>query len=97
MVGLAFVITLFAWYIAREQLIRSNEEYFRDESDQIVTMIKERMKLYENALWAGVALIDTNGGDVALEEWRNYAASLNIDKTYPGINGIGEMCIRDRS
>ena len=88
-VSLAVVITVFAWYIAKEQLTRNNEAYFHDESDQIVTMIKERMKLYENALWAGVALIDTNGGDVELEEWRTYAASLNIDKTYPGINGIG--------
>lgn len=88
-VTLAVILTLVAWYLARSQFSKQNEDIFSNESDQVVASIKERMQLYENALWAGVAMIDANGGNIDLAHWQTYARSLNIDTTYPGINGIG--------
>jgi signal transduction histidine kinase len=47
------------------------------------------MSRYEDALWSGVAFMDSHDGDVALHEWRTFATSLKIQEKYPGVNGIG--------
>jgi signal transduction histidine kinase len=86
---LSILLTIGAWYFSKTQLEEKIEERFNREADQVVELVKERMKLYENALWGGVSLIDANGGDISFEKWLIYSKSLHIDKTYPGINGIG--------
>jgi len=83
------LLTISAWYFSKQQLAQKVEQQFHREADQAVELVKERMELYANALWGGVALIDSNGGDIFYDQWRSYANSLHIDKTYPGINGIG--------
>ena len=88
-VALAVLLTFVAWHFASNQVTKKNAAFFRSESERVVSLIKDRMQLYENALWAGVALIDTNGGNIDLQQWQTYSGSLKIDKTYPGINGIG--------
>lgn len=47
------------------------------------------MGKYEDALWAGVALIDTFPREIDFQQWKQYAASIQIGEKYPGINGIG--------
>ncbi len=87
-VSLSIVLTLGAWYISKEQLAQKVEERFLRESDRVVALVKERMELYENALWGSVALYDASD-NVSYDEWMTYSNSLHLDKTYPGINGIG--------
>lgn len=86
---LSVALTLGAWYFSKDQLNQKIEERFNREAIQVVELIKERMGLYENALWAGVALIDSNKDDMSYQQWLAYSNSLKIDQTYPGINGIG--------
>lgn len=86
---LSILLTLGAWYFSKDQLNQKIEEKFNREADQVIALIEERMELYENALWAAVALIDSNQGDMTYQQWLAYSNSLKIDKTYPGINGIG--------
>lgn len=88
-IALSIVLTMGAWYFSSDQLNQKLEEKFNREADQVVALIKERMALYENALWGGVALIDSNQGSMTYEQWLVYASSLDMDKRYPGINGIG--------
>lgn len=88
-VVLSIMLTGAAWYFSKDQLNQKIEAKFNREADQIVELIKERMTLYENALWAGVALIDSNQGKMSYQQWLAYSNSLKIDQTYPGINGIG--------
>lgn len=88
-IGLSSLLTLGAWYFSTEQLAQKVEIKFNREADQAVALIRERMGLYENALWGGVALADSNQGEVSYKQWLAYSNSLKIDKTYPGINGIG--------
>ena len=83
------LVTVAAWYFTTEQLHQKNKQEFTQEAEQVINLVKERMALYENALWAGVALIDANGGSTSYEQWLLYASSLHIDTAYPGINGIG--------
>ena len=87
-VTLSILLTIGAWYFSKKQIDEKIAERFDREADRVVELVKERMELYENALWGGVALFDASE-EVTYPEWATYARSLHIDKTYPGINGIG--------
>ncbi|WP_441002553.1 CHASE domain-containing protein [Pseudocolwellia agarivorans] len=86
---LSIVITLTAWYYSKSQLNQKLEAKFERNAEQVVSLVKERMKLYENALSSGVAYIDSVETEITQPRWALYANSLKIDLTYPGINGIG--------
>ena len=88
-ISLSILVTIGAWYFSRQQLLQKIEQQFERESEQVVELVKERMTLYENALWAGVSLIDSNKGKISYDQWLLYSHSLHIDTVYPGINGIG--------
>ncbi|WP_426356881.1 CHASE domain-containing sensor histidine kinase [Pseudocolwellia sp. HL-MZ19] len=88
-VVMSIVITLAAWYFSKSQLNQKLEAKFERNTEQVVDLVKERMKLYENALWSGVAYIDSVETEITSPLWASYANSLKIDLTYPGINGIG--------
>lgn len=86
---LSGVLTLGAWYFAKNQVDEKNELQFEREASQVVELVKERMQKYEDALWSGVAAIHVAGGDIGYDRWRIFADSLHIERKYPGINGIG--------
>ncbi len=50
------LLTISAWYFSKQQLAQKVEQQFHREADQAVELVKERMELYANALWGGVAL-----------------------------------------
>ncbi|OUR65717.1 histidine kinase [Methylophaga sp. 42_25_T18] len=86
---LSVVVTIVAWSFTKEQLNQKIEAKFLRESEQVIELVKERMALYENALWSGVALMDVNTAGVSHQQWYAFSHRLNIDQTYPGINGMG--------
>ena len=86
---LSIVLTFTAWQFSRLQLNQKLEIKFHRNAELVVNLVKERMKLYENALWSSVAFIDAVDTPISYTAWRSYSRSLKIDATYPGINGIG--------
>ena len=88
-VVLSVVLTFSAWHYSEFQLHQKLENKFQRHAEQVVSLVKERMKLYENGLWGGVAFIDAVGSNINYKQWLAYANSLHIESTYPGINGIG--------
>ncbi len=94
-VALSLCLTLFAWYYSRNQLRTKIALQFDREADHVVELVIERMKKYEDALWAGVAFIGTNNGRVNDELWEQYATSIQVEQKYPGINGIGVIASLD--
>ncbi|WP_421783198.1 CHASE domain-containing sensor histidine kinase [Kiloniella litopenaei] len=86
---LSIILTVGAWYIASEQVTQKNQEKFQRQAEQVIGLVEERMHLYENALWGGVAFLDANRGKTNYSQWLIYASSLDLDQVYPGINGIG--------
>lgn len=85
----SLLLTLFAWHMAKRQVEERISKQFERESSQVVELVQERMQKYEDALWAGVALYETLGGEVSHQQWVNYTNSITIEEKYPGINGIG--------
>jgi signal transduction histidine kinase len=86
---LSLVLTVGAWYVSSSQLEAKNQDEFKRKSEQVVALVKERMGLYEKALWASVAMIDSSSRAVNYQKWLAYTTSLNIDVAYPSFNGIG--------
>ncbi len=85
----SLVLTFFAWNLAKNQVNDRVERQFDREAQRVIASIKERMKKYEDALWAGVALYETLDGQVTHENWVDYSTSISIEEKYPGISGLG--------
>ena len=58
--GLSAILTSAAWYITTEQVNERAAERFERESLQVIELVKERMQLYEHALWGAVAHLDAD-------------------------------------
>ncbi|EMI16287.1 multi-sensor signal transduction histidine kinase [Rhodopirellula maiorica SM1] len=90
-------LTLLAWNYSRNQLHARIRLQFDRDADRTVELVRERMRKYEDALWSGVAFIGTLDGNVDHQKWKRYAASIQIEQKYPGINGIGVIQSLDDS
>ena len=86
---LSVILTFSAWYYSQYQIKQKLEIKFEREAEQAVSLVKERMALYENALKSTVAHMDALSEDINVNQWKAYAKSLQIEVNYPGINGLG--------
>lgn len=86
--GLSLLLTITAWWVARQQNAEKTAVRFERDARQVVDLVAERMRTYADALHAGVAMINAHGVPTRAT-WRAYATGLQIDIKYPGINGIG--------
>ena len=86
--ALSLVLTFSAWLFTSEIEEKAGREKFEIRVDEIVTAIEDRMNVYEQVLSGGVAVfnVDLN---TTREEWHRYVTALNIEKHWPGIQGIG--------
>lgn len=69
-----------------QQQIKQNVFDYRVE--QIQTLIKNRITTYQQILHSGVGLFAASE-TVSRQEWFRFVKHLNINKRYPGIQGIG--------
>ncbi len=88
-ISLSLVITVFAWKTSETALVKRDHIRFDREAERSVNLMKERITHYEDALLSGVAAMQSHGGDMTREEWRRYSEFLQLNKRYPGVNGIG--------
>ncbi len=70
----------------RQEYARLN---FEREADELISKLVERLRNYEDGLWAGVSLIESRNNQIGLDEWTKFATVLDLQKKYPGINGMG--------
>lgn len=87
-IALSFTATIAAWSYAVEQTQQRSRERFERESEHVITLISERMRRYEDALWAAVAFHRVTE-QVSLDGWSDYTRSVDLFQKYPGINGLG--------
>lgn len=88
-VGLSLALTLGAYLFSLNQVEKQTALRFEAARDSAIGLISDRMKKYEDALWAGAAAIESHGGEIGYWEWHAFARNLRIENRYPGINGIG--------
>ena len=80
--------TFVVWTSAKERMIDDAHTKFSQETELIVNQIISRADLYINALKAGNALFAASV-EVSRSEWRAFAQELELQKSYPGIQGFG--------
>ncbi len=88
-VSLSLVLTLGVWQYSRLQVQEKIENRFDREAEQVITLLSERLQKYEDALWSGVATINSHNGDMNSKQWEAFATALHLPAKYKGINGIG--------
>ena len=84
--GLA--LTLGGWYRYRQEYDARAHAHFDRRSLATVKLIQVRLGYYEQALLGARGLFAA-GGAVGSKEFAAYVASLQVDESYPGIQGIG--------
>jgi diguanylate cyclase (GGDEF)-like protein/PAS domain S-box-containing protein len=84
----ALVITFLLWQLSIRLVEDRTEARFKTQSLQLKTAIDERLLNYEQVL-AGSAGLFAVAGEVSRDEWRVYIDKVDINRYYPGIQGIG--------
>jgi two-component sensor histidine kinase/CHASE1-domain containing sensor protein len=86
------LITAAAWYVsARSVEARVRVQFgvqFVARAEQIELAIRDRMSRNETVLRSGVGLFRGSQG-VSRDEWHNFAVALELDRRFPGIQGLG--------
>lgn len=86
----SLILTISAWTIAKKAVEEKAATVFEREASQVIELITERMRKYEDALWAGAAAIHSQSDhDINYLEWQRFARTLDVEAKYPGINGVG--------
>ena len=84
----AVAATLLLWQVSIRLVEDRTEARFRTQSLQLKTAIEERLLNYEQVL-AGSSGLFSVAGDVTRDQWREYVDKIDLDRYYPGIQGIG--------
>lgn len=86
---ISIVITIAAWHLSTKYADERARDRFEFKVDDAVDAIKRRMLDYEQMLRGGVGLFEANHGHVTRLMWRQYVATLALDKHYRGVQGVG--------
>ena len=70
--------------------IQTEKEQIRFDATikRIVLKLEDRMKAYKQVLSSGVGLFEASE-EVSRQEWAIFVKKLDVDNTFPGIQGIG--------
>ena len=82
-------VTTAAWYVSSSIVEIRAKERFNHRIHELQTAIHDRMISYEQALWGGVGLFNSKQTMITRSEFRRYVDTLNINKQWPGIQGVG--------
>ena len=85
---LTLLATFQVWQNAQEALLRAQRVKFENRVSDVSGAILERMQTYEQVLRGAVGLFVASES-VSRTRFRDYAASLQTQARYPGIQGIG--------
>lgn len=85
----SLLLTIGVWQFSERQLEEKIKIKFEKQADYTVSVIKERMSQYEDALWAGIAALLSHDGKMNYQQWKDFSNTLKIDQRHQGINGIG--------
>ncbi|HLY97462.1 MAG TPA: CHASE domain-containing protein, partial [Candidatus Angelobacter sp.] len=86
--ALSLAITLWAWRSNVGQARERARITFEQEIDRSRASIRTRLQAYEDALYGTRSIFEANSA-VTRETFRDYVTGLEIEKRYPGVQGIG--------
>jgi diguanylate cyclase (GGDEF)-like protein/PAS domain S-box-containing protein len=84
----SLAVTFLLWQVSIRLVEDRTQARFKTQSLQLKTAIDERLLNYEQVL-AGSAGLFAVAGNVSRDEWHEYIEKVDINRYYPGIQGIG--------
>lgn len=84
----SLAITAALWHFSVQLVADRTEARFKTQSLQLKTAVEERLLNYEQVLAGSAGLFAVADG-VSRQDWRLYVNRVDIDRYYPGIQGIG--------
>lgn len=85
---LGLISTGLAWYYTSQSVEREAQIKFDRQVDDAKNSLNNRLQVYLDTLRATKGLF-ASSEDVTRTEWKAFVESLNLQKRYPGINGLG--------
>lgn len=85
---IALLLTASLWQLSILLVQDRTKAHFENQSQQLKTAIEERLLNYEQVL-AGSAGLFAVADLIGRNDWRTYVNKLDIERYYPGIQGIG--------
>ncbi|MBA6223633.1 GGDEF domain-containing protein [Colwellia sp. MB02u-18] len=85
---LSLSVTYIAWSLTNKSHQRHTQDLFTFEVAQTLQAIEQRMRGYEQVLRGGIGLFKAST-HVSRQEFHDYVSKLEVDKRWPGIQGIG--------
>jgi CHASE1-domain containing sensor protein len=81
-------LTFYVWFEVKNTAAREAAERYNLYTNESQAAILKRISAYEQVLKGGRGLFQVSD-TVTREEWKTFIKSLEVDKNYPGILGIG--------
>jgi PAS domain S-box-containing protein len=85
---LSLALSLTAWYIIARQHEEAAIARFERQRDHVIAAIRNRLLAYEHVL-VGVQGLFATSDNVDRREFRSYVENLDLERYYPGLQGIG--------
>lgn len=85
---ISLVLTALAWQLSTSYVEKRARERFDFRVEDVHKRITTRMVDYEHVLRGGTAVFEAYG-EPSREQWRRYVATLELERYYPGIQGMG--------
>jgi diguanylate cyclase (GGDEF)-like protein len=85
---LSLCVTFVTWSIATKSAQIHTQDLFKFEVTQTISSIEQRMKGYEQMLRGGLGLFKSSQ-HVSRLEFHHYVSNLQVEKYWPGVQGIG--------
>ena len=86
--SLSLCLTFVAWSITNKSHQQHTSDLFIFKVAQTLQAIQQRMQGYEQVLRGGIGLFKSSV-HVSRQEFNDYVTNLEVDKHWPGIQGIG--------
>ena len=86
--SLSLCITFIAWTITSKSNQNHSHDLFTFEVAQTLQAIEQRMQGYQQILRGGIGLFKSSK-HVSRQEFYDYVTNLEVEKRWPGIQGIG--------
>ena len=86
--SLSLCITFIAWTITSKSNQNHSHDLFTFEVAQTLQAIEQRMQGYQQILRGSIGLFKASI-DVSRQEFHDYVTNLEVEKRWPGIQGIG--------
>ena len=84
----SLALTFAAWFLSDRSVHREAEDRFHFRTEDVHASIGRRIAYYEHVLESTVALFQSSES-LSRDEFHQYVTTLRLDRTYPGIQGVG--------